>query len=1025
MADVFLSYSSADRELTRGLDAELVAAGYTVYWDDMLLSGERFQEALTAQINAAIAVVVVWTPSSIRSDWVYSEARRGVDQHKLVQVRTRDLTINDLPAPFDAFHCPFLDDTDAVVRAVRSLAEPGDVVDLDARRGSAPLAALPTGTVTLLMAEAEASAQQIRDLGPAWLQILEQQREVCRSAWRGHRGRELKAESTSFSVVFATADDAVAAAVDAQRSLRTVAIPDDAQVGMRMGVHTGSPQRHEDGYVGLDVQKASRLAGAAHAGQVLMSEATARLISAEADLQLLDLGEHRFKDVAERIRVFQAVSAGLTSTFPPIRSQGTPGSLPKPLGPTVGRETELAELRAMLVEDQRRIVTLTGPGGTGKTRLATALATLVAEQFTDGVYLVPLQAATAADHVWTAMAQVLDIPPDGHIPPGFFGYVADRTTLVVLDNLEQVPDADEVVDVLLREAPHLTILATSRRPLHVAGEVEYAVSPLCLPSAGSSADEIGQAAAVQLFVEHASRVRKGFALTADNAVDVARLCEALDGLPLAIELAAARAKLLTPKAILARIDQSLDLASAERGRDERQRTIRAAIAWSYDLLEPAQQAVLDRLGIFESGASFEAVEAVVPPDALGSVDLADVLFELVDASLITVTDTEDGEPRFGLLQMIKRFALDRLAGAGTLDDAMAAHAQFFYDLARGPLLEQFDHSYRSGRDQFLLEVDNLRAVVERSAPGVHDAPYGGDPVPPLHVVRLLVNLAHKYRRYADGLAWCDTSLASPAATHDHLGRAAVHAMRARLHRALGNLSATLTDVAEARAALASAPADSDPPAAAWATRRRTEEFVGYDAGYAHSMLGDSDAARAEADGLRDLSHDDDGLELALDLAFLVAYYEEDFDRARAVVAELETLTRDSQSHASTRHNDLADMDLREGKPRAAQARLSRAAEEIIAVGDPDTLIIAALTFGAAIGDLDPLLCARVYGCAHHASVVEGIPNDEYGEAEDKLVMDRVRALTDGEAFDRAYEAGAGEDLVDLVRRMAAMPVPDE
>ncbi len=1025
MADVFLSYSSADRELTRGLDAELVAAGYTVYWDDMLLSGERFQDALTAQITAAVAVVVIWTPTSVRSDWVYSEARRGVEQKKVVQVRTRDLTIDDLPAPFDAFHCPFLDDTDAVLRAVRSLAEPGDVGDLDARRSSAPLAALPTGTVTLVMAEAEASAQQIRDLGPSWLEILEQQREVCRSAWRAHRGRELKAESTSFSVVFATADDAVAAALDAQRSLRTVTLPDDAQVGTRMGVHTGSPQRHEDGYVGLDVQKASRLAGAAHAGQVLVSESTARLLGTDPDLQLLDLGEHRFKDVAERIRVFQAMSADLTSTFPPIRSQGTPGSLPKPLGPTVGRETELAELRTMVLEEQRRIVTLTGPGGTGKTRLATALAASVADQFTDGVYLVPLQAATAADHVWTAMAQVLEIPPDGHIPPGFFGYVADRTTLVVLDNLEQVPDADEVVDVLLREAQHLTIVATSRRPMHVGGEVEYAVSPLSVPSVGSSVEEIGQAAAVQLFVEHASRVRKGFKLAADNAVDVARLCESLDGLPLAIELAAARAKLLTPKAILARIDQSLDLASAERGRDERQRTIRAAIAWSYDLLEPAQQVVLDRLGIFESGASFEAVEAVVPPEALLGADVADVLFKLVDASLITVTDTEDGEPRFGLLQMIKRFALDRLAASGALDDAMAAHAQFFYDLARGPLFEQFDHSYRSGRDQFLHELDNLRAVVERSAPGVHGEPYGDEPVPPLHVARLLVTLAHKYRRYSDGLAWCDTSLASPAAAEDHLGRAALHAMRARLHRSLGDLPATLTEVAQARAALAGVPAESDPPANAWATRRRTEELVGYDAGYAHSSLGNNDEARAEADRLRDISHDDDGLEVALDLAFLVAYYEEDFERARAVVAELEALTRDSQSHASTRHNDLADMDLQEGKPRAAQARLSQAAEEIIAVGDPDTLIIAALTFGAAIGDLEPLLCAKVYGCAHHASVVEGIPNDEYGEAEDKLVMDRVRALTDGEAFDRAYESGPGEDLVELVRQMAALPVPDE
>ena len=269
------------------------------------------------------------------------------------------------------------------------------------------------------MAEAEAPAQQIRDLGPSWLEILEQQREACRGAWRAHRGRELKAESTSFSVVFATAEDAVAAAVEAQRSMRRVPVPDDARVGMRMGVHTGSPQRHEDGYVGLDVQKTSRLAAAAHAGQVLLSEATARLVGSDPDLQLLDLGEHRFQgrrraDPGSSRRCPRRPGVDL----PQIRSQGTPGSLPKPLGPTVGRDEELAELRRLVLDDERRIVTLTGPGGTGKTRLATALAGSVAERFTDGVYLVPLQAATAADHVWTAMAQVLDIRRMGTSLPG-------------------------------------------------------------------------------------------------------------------------------------------------------------------------------------------------------------------------------------------------------------------------------------------------------------------------------------------------------------------------------------------------------------------------------------------------------------------------------------------------------------------------------------------------------------------------------------------------------------------------------
>ncbi len=1002
IADVFLSYSSVDRDLTRAIDAELVAQGFTVYWDDMLRAGEKFNEALVGQINDAVAVVVLWTPTSVGSDWVYSEARRGADRRKLVQARSRELTIDDLPAPFDAFHCPFIDDVDAIITAVRGLQDPGA-----APERHAPLAPLPTGTVTLLAAELETKAQTVHDLAGAWAEILEQNRDLCRATWRTHAGREVPTDSDAFLVGFATVDEGVAAAMDVQRAMAAADWPSGATVRMRVGLHTGSPQRHEDGYVGLDVLKVKRVGGAAHGGQVLVSEPCARLVDPQQGVQLVDLGEHRFKDVAERLRVFQAATSDLAVTYPPIRSQGTPGSLPKPLGPTVGRDTEIAELAALVVDDERRIVTLTGPGGTGKTRLATALAGAVAARFTDGVYLVPLQAATAADHMWTSMAQVLEIPPDGHIPPGFFGYVADRRTLVILDNLEQVPDADEVVDTLLREAQHITVVATSRRPLHVSGEVEYAVAPL------------QDSAAVELFVEHASRVRKGFKLGPDNADDVAKLCAMLDGLPLAIELAAARAKLLAPKAILARIDQSLDLASAERGRDERQRTIRAAITWSYDLLEPHQRVVLDRLGIFETGASFEAVEAVVPSELIDAADVADVLFELVDASLVTVADTQDGEPRFGLLQTVKRFALDRLAETGAVNDAVARHSQFFYDLARGSLVELFNADYRAGRDVFLRELDNLRAVVQRGSTGVRDTDsYGDEPVPPLHVARIIGLQAHRFRRFSDGHSWCDTALASPAATQDHLGRAAVLALRARLDRGLGDTAATLADIGRAREVLAAVPADQDGPAAAWAKRERTAQMAAYDAGYAHSIQGENDEARMEAELLQQLSDgDDDAMTQAFDLAFLVAYYDEDFDRAREVVAEL-VARGAAQSHA----NDLADMDLQEGKPREAQARLSAAAEEIIDQGDPDSLIIAALTFGAAIGDLDPLLCARVYGCAHHTQVVEGLPNDEYGEEEDQMVLDRVRALTDGEEFDRAYGSGQGETLVDLMRKMAALPV---
>lgn len=1009
MADVFLSYSSVDRDLTRAIEAELVAKGFTVYWDEQLRAGEKFNDALVEQINDAVAVVVLWTPTSVGSDWVYSEARRSTDLKKLVQARSRELGINDLPAPFDAFHCPFIDDVDSIVTAVLALQDPESV-----KERYAPLAALPTGTVTLLAGELETSAQDVHGLGGVWTEVLDQHRELCRTVWREHSGREVPTDSDAFLVAFATVDAGVAAGLAIQRAIAAAEWPADAVVRMRVGVHTGSPQRHEDGYVGLDVTKAKRIGAAAHGGQVLVSEPSARLADVAVGVQLVDLGEHRFKEVPERLRVFQAATADLAATFPAIRSMGTSGSLPKPLGPTIGRETEVAELAALL-DDDRRIVTLTGPGGTGKTRLATALAGEVADRFSDGVYLVPLQAATTAEHMWTSMAQVLEIPPDGHIPPGFFGYVAERRTLVVLDNLEQVKDADEVVDTLLQEAQHFSILATSRRPLHVNGEVEYAVAPLA------------SSAAVEMFVEHASRVRKGFKLGPDNAEDVEKLCVLLDGLPLAIELAAARAKLLAPKAILARIDQSLDVASAERGRDERQRTIRAAIAWSYDLLEPHQQLVLDHLGIFESGASFEAVEAVVPADALDGADVADVLFELVDASLVTVADTEDGEPRFGLLQMVKRFSLDRLTETGALEAATAAHAQYFYDLARGTLVELFDEDYRSGRDLFLRELDNLRAVVERGATGVRDDDvYGDQHVPPLHVVRIIALQASRYRRYADGRAWCDSALSSSTASGDHLGSAALWAMRGRLDRAWGDLRGALASVANARTLLESVPADQDGPAAPWASRARTAQMAGYDAGYSHVLLEENDEADAEVADLKLLCEGDDAaMNEALDLAFMVARFEGDIDKARAAYAELAANPVRAASPKSLiqSQNDLADLDLQEDKPRDAQARLAAAAEDLIDHGDPDGLIIAALTFGAAIGDLDPLLCARVYGSAHHTMVTEGIPNDEYGEAEDKEVMDRVRALTDGDAFDAAYEAGQGEDLVELVREMAALPNP--
>lgn len=620
---------------------------------------------------------------------------------------------------------------------------------------------LPSGTVTLLFSDMESSTQMVHALGSAWAGVLDRQREICRAAWAAHDGHELGTEGDSFFVVFATADAAVSAALEAQHAFAEEPWPDGVTVRVRMGIHTGSPQRHADGYVGMDVHRAARVAAAAHGGQVLVSETTARL--AEASLgetvRMVDLGEHQLKDIPSRMRICQVTAPGLASSFPAIKSLGAAGSLPTHLVGIVGREGELAELRTLMTNGVR-LVTLTGPGGSGKTRLATALAAEVADLFSDGVFVVHLAGVTESTGIWAAVSQVLDVPADGQVPPGFFTYVAHKRVLLVLDNLEQIEDSDTVVRELLETAGHVAVVATSRRPLHVDGEHEYAVTPLSPTDAQS------------LFAQHAARVRRGFELTPENSGDVAAICAALDGLPLAIELVAARIKLLSPKAILGRIDQSLDLASADRSRDTRQATIRGAIAWSYDLLDPVHQTVLDHLGVFVGGATHQAIEAVVPATAIDGLDLADILFDLVDDSLVTVGDSADGEPRFGVLETVRRFAADRLTSTGQGEAAVGRHAQFYYDLARD-LRKMSLSEYAAGRRIFSTELANISAMVSREPRTVSDPAGYSQPVPVAHVFALVVFNAFVYFHAGEIEGWFRRGTELAELDDDEVGRLAL------------------------------------------------------------------------------------------------------------------------------------------------------------------------------------------------------------------------------------------------------------
>jgi predicted ATPase/class 3 adenylate cyclase len=569
------------------------------------------------------------------------------------------------------------------------------------------MAELPTGTVTMLFSDIEGSTLLLSRLGPEYADALDGQRQVLRSAWMAHGGTEMGTEGDSFFVVFPTAGSAVAAAAQGQRGLAEHVWPRGERVLVRMGLHTGSPAVHAGGYVGMDVHRAARIAAAAHGGQIVVSEATAGLAggSLPTDLALCDLGSHRLKDLALPERLFQLQVQGLPVDFPALKSLGASSSLPVPVTPLVGRDGELSELSSAVGPGGVRLVTLTGPGGSGKTRLAIGVAHRLVHAFPDGVYFVPLAAATTRDVMWTTIAEALDAPPEGRIPPGFFTHVAHRSALLVLDNLEQLPEADSVVSELLREAPQVVVVATSRRPLHLQGEFEHPVPPLELPD-GLSLAEAESSGAVEMFVQHAQRVRPSFTLTADNAADVAAMCQRLDGLPLAIELAAARSKLLSPHALLSRLDTALDISASSRDVPSRQKTLRDTIGWSYDLLDESQQRFFRSLGVFAGGADLDAVQAVTA-DVLDGADCLDMVGDLVDASLLTISESSDGEPRVGMLVTVRAYALERLREAEELDDLRIRHARYYELLA-----ESFRQKpWLESRVSFETEHDNFREVL--------------------------------------------------------------------------------------------------------------------------------------------------------------------------------------------------------------------------------------------------------------------------------------------------------------------------
>jgi predicted ATPase/class 3 adenylate cyclase len=524
---------------------------------------------------------------------------------------------------------------------------------------------LPSGTVTFLFTDIEGSTRLLGELGERYADVLAEHNRILREAFSRHDGREVGSWGDSFFVAFVDADSAVAAAGDVQATLA------GGPVQVRIGIHTGEAVVTDEGYVGLDVNRAARIMSAGHGGQILLSETTRQLL--EDNRELVDLGEHRLKDLGAPHRLFQVGDGD----FPPLRTLYRT-NLPIQPTPLVGRRRELAEAGDLIRSN--RLVTLTGPGGSGKTRLALQVAADAVELFPDGVFWVPLQAVR--DPAIVERAIRTSVGADD----GLIEYVANKRLLVLLDNFEQVVEAAPAVSALVGGTPHAKVLVTSREPLHVESERRYPVEPL------------RDAEAEILFVERGSAVAPGFRPTPA----VGEICRRLDGLPLAIELAAARLALLDPDELLARLDRRLPLlAGPSRDAPARQRTLRSAIEWSHELLEPDEQQLFGRLAVFAGSFALDAAETVCDAEL-------DLLESLVEKSLVRRWSSG----RLGMLDTIREYALERLDESSDGPNVRLRHAEYFLAVAESANLSS-DRLPSEGQHFHIAiaEQDNLRAAL--------------------------------------------------------------------------------------------------------------------------------------------------------------------------------------------------------------------------------------------------------------------------------------------------------------------------
>ena len=590
---------------------------------------------------------------------------------------------------------------------------------------------LPTGTVTFLFTDIEGSTTLLRRLGDRqYAVVLAEHRRLLRAAFKEGKGYEVDTQGDAFLVAFPRAREALATAVAAQRVLAKHTWPDGASLRVRMGLHTGEPVGETGGYVGLDVHRAARICAAGHGGQILLSNVVGGLVARDlpAGVSLRDLGTHCLKDLREPEHLFQAVHPDLPRDFPAIKSLDVrPNNLPIQVTSFIGRTGEIAEVKKLL--GAARLVTLTGSGGAGKTRLALQVAADAVESRPDGVWLAELAPVADPTLVPKTVASALNVPeqPDRDMTETLVDALRPKAALLVLDNCEHLLAAcRDLTAALLRKCPEVRILATSREGLGVPGETLWRVPSLSSPDYTRHVpppEELVLYDAVRLFVDRAVAIAPGFTVTSENGLAVAQVCRRLDGIPLAIELAAARVKVLAVEQIAARLDDRFSLLTGgSQTTLPRHQTLRGAIDWSYNLLSEPERALLRRLSVFAGGCSLQAAERICASGSVETVSVLDVLTSLVDKSLV-LAETQHGEARYRLLETVRQYARDRLVEANEEADVRTRHRAWCVTLAEQAPTELRGPRQRLWLERLEVEHDNLRAALawSRDDPGGAEA----------------------------------------------------------------------------------------------------------------------------------------------------------------------------------------------------------------------------------------------------------------------------------------------------------------